>query len=523
MAHTAWRHAVACAAAFACALVLLASATIAPRAVLAAPHDTAFTGGSIEITSPHGSGAEYRAVRIADQNALPLLDALAWQDLAGSDVPAITAGGGLPSYDPTAPDAAAQGRNLVEAISRVIADDPDGSLAVWLSSYLYDAALATAPQIQADAGPVTVEDGWYLVIAVGKRPLVVWVKGTPVKLGDKSDTPTLDKEINCGEGWSDSGVQGADEPAQYRLVVTVPEAIDAYKTYELAFHDEWDEHLRLVDGSIQIVLVSAEGTPASDPFDVTAQFAVTVEGASFSARAEDLHALHARPGDQLVLTYRMMLDPTYAPGSDGLLNTAWATFPTWEGEGETPPDKTKVYAFQFKIKKTSPSDEPLAGAEFAVRNAEGNWLMPEGGFGAEQERLVLTSGDDGLTSAAPIIGAGTYTLVELKAPEGYVLPANPETRFTVAASQSLDELELTVTAQGVATVENVSANEGAFVLHMVDEAEEVPPPFGNLPETWDNLSPLGKTAVLVLLAAALALAGSQVLHRRHNGDEASVG
>lgn len=94
MARTAWRHAVACAAAFACALVLLASATIAPRAVLAAPHDTAFTGGSIEITSPHGSGAEYRAVRIADQNALPLLDALAWQDLAGSDVPAITAGGG---------------------------------------------------------------------------------------------------------------------------------------------------------------------------------------------------------------------------------------------------------------------------------------------------------------------------------------------------------------------------------------------------------------------------------------------
>ncbi|MDO4428674.1 MAG: prealbumin-like fold domain-containing protein [Atopobiaceae bacterium] len=459
-------------------------------------------GGSLQVESSSGSSAVYRAVRIASEDALPINDALAWADVAGQQVGDHQA---FPSYDPDSSDALAQGRDLVVAVSDEIARDDDGTLATWLTDFV--APDAASVEVASDAGAVPVQDGWWLLTASGRRPLLAWVDGEAVTLGDKSDVPALEKQVydpETGE-WGDSSIYGGGRPLEFRLVVSVPDSFAGFRTYNCAFHDSWGERLSLVEDSVCLTLVSGDGET-----DITGSLDLRVEKGGLTATIDDLCKTAAAPGDKLVLTYQMVADPTANPGADGLVNSAWFTFPSWEGEGTTLPDRTRSYAFRLRVRKASPDGGLLEGAIFALRNEEGLWLAADGSFGAQEDRLTFATGENGVTGETPLVPAGSYALVELEAPQGYRLPSDPTFAFVLSADHSFDRVDLSAEASGAIEVETVDARETEVTLKLVNQPQTPPGTPLGIPVTGDVLPVFGG----LLLLAALAVLGTSRATRR---------
>ncbi len=492
------------------AFALLLAAIAVPSLALAS---TLSQGGSLSIRSSSGnSHATYRAVCIADKNALPIDSALDWESLSGRSFGSL---GTLPHYDSTAPDAPEQGRSLVEAVSKLVSNDDDGSAAAEIVTLLASAEQVPGVEVAVDHGSVAVENGWWLLVSSGRRPLFAWVDGEPVQLGDKMDTPTLDKEVrdNVTGTWGDSGTFGSGQQLTYRLTLTVPESLEEFSTYWVEIHDQWDSRLSLVAHSVHVKLMSG----GEQKEDITDAAKISSTDTSFTVRIDDLLAISSAPGDTVVVTYTMEPNASEAPGAEGLVNDAWAKFPHFDGDGETPHDRTRVYAFQVSIKKVTPTGTPLAGAVFALRDADGAWLAQDGTFGAASMRAAFTTDQQGLTSKIPLLAPGSYTLVELKAPHGYALPDDPTFPFSISAEHSFEQVNLTVNASGETRVDTVNATEGAFSLCVVNQP--VTPPSGGIPQTWDALSNWEKLGVVLMVAGALAIVLAALMRRNRAQQE----
>lgn len=442
-------------------------------------------------------------MRIADADALPLNDAFDWPALSGIQAPGYKP---YPAYNPTAPNAAAQGRKLVERVSEDLAQDEDGSLAQWLSKHLQKNASYVT--VLTDAAPKAVDDGWYLLTAPGRRPLFAWVDGDLVTLGDKSDTPVLDKEVSSVDGWGDSSVGGSGQAFSYRTSITVPHTFELYSTYKLSMHDTHDERLTLDAQSLKVELLRSADAAAQgeDAFEVVADLTkdtvLETAGASFTVTIANLKATPARPGDVVRVSYRMTVDSLAAPGAEGLVNDAFATFPGMGGEEETPHDATRVYLIRPSVHKINEQGAALEGARFAVRDAQGSWLSESGSFGALANRAEFTSSRDGMVESIPALAPGRYELVELAAPKGYVLPADPAFSFEVSATSSLEDLSFEVEAVKPLTVERVSGPDGSFTLSLTNVAEDAPGGF--MPQTGD--APWATAAVLLVSAGVVLVA-----------------
>lgn len=487
-----------CAAFFLLAFALLAcSQIVLPDFAHAVKSPTG--GGTLQVRNVSGSSAEYEAALIATPEALPVEDGLAWTEVAGKSVGAHQA---FPDYDPTASNAKAQGRALVEAVDEALAADEDGSLAQWLSGHVIPApASAPRPRVVSGGSAVAVQDGWYLLTSPGRRPLAAWVEGAPVELWDKSDSPSVTLHVRTDQEWASSAVHGAGRTLAVRTVMTVPETYSLFTSYPCTLNVAWDEPLALVPDSARLELVPANG-PA---VDITALVELQAGSTSLVVRIADLCEAQAEPGDTIALTYEMNHDPLHAPGARGLDMQAHATFPTFTGTGETPVAKAKAYTSTLAVHAIAKDGKPLAGAVFALRGEAGEWLTAEGAFAGERSRVTWTTGEDGMAAIPQALGRGSYTLVQLENPAGHKPVRGFESAVKIDAEHDLDTLALTCEASGAAAVEQVDAGAAAATLVVEHDAEAQGGLLDKLPQTWDNLPPYAKFGLLALILGALII------------------
>ena len=486
--------------------LVVACCALAPKPSFASPR----SGGSIEVVTSTGARVAYDAVRIADADGAPLDTAFDWEALAANP---LLGESPFPAYDADGAAAHEQGKKLVNAVNDRVATDADGTFAQHMAAFVTDAGWEGATVIKTGAGPVSVADGWWLLAAEGRRPLLVWVDGNASVVGDKTDTPTCTKEVLDNETglWGSSGTIGAGEVAHYRLRLTLPESMSGHTSYRVTLHDVWDAGLLLQEDSLSVHLLSG-----ADEDDITAAAEVAVGASSFDVTISDVKALGARPGDVIEVRFSMSLDPAVEVGAEGLTNTAWSTYPSPDDEEEeTPPDDTKVYTVRVRVHKTNTSDASLAGADFAVRNEAGDWLTADGTFGAEADRVEMVTDASGMATLPAPLAPGTYELVEVRAPEGYVLPQNPVITFTISADHTVEQLDFTVEIEGDATVEEISGEDASFVVQVVNTTQ---PPHDDDDEDDggpvesegqdDDLPGTGDVAGVVLIAAgAIVLVG----------------
>lgn len=481
-------------------LASLLCAMVLPAAVAYAK-----TAGSLQvIPTSDGSGAVYDVRRIADETALPCNDQFNWEQLAGAELDGRPA---YPAYDPSAPTAAADGRELVERVSADVLSDDAGVLAQALTAYVISDAKPTA-RMAAGEGPVSVEDGWYLLTAAGRRPLFAWVDGAAVELGDKSDTPVVSKQVDAGAGWTDAAIAAPGRTLKFRVDVSVPLSIEAGFRYPIAVVDEWDECLVLAEAAPRVELLVAG--VVDDARDITSKAELKATASSLTLRA-DLCELGAKPGDVVRLSYEMRLAAEAQLDGAGVANSAYATFPSWEGGGKTPADEARVYAMHLNILKVNKDGEPLAGAVLALKNKDG-WLAADGTFGSQGKRVEVTTGTDGRAVFPVALADGVYDVMELQAPKGY---DQLDQAAPVELAAQVKDGSLTIKARATAPlrVGKVDASSATISLELTNELASEPVfPGGFIPQTGDSSWWLG---VLVLVVSGV-IALRAGLPRRRN-------
>lgn len=118
-------------------------------------------------------------------------------------------------------------------------------------------------------------------------------------------------------------------------------------------------------------------------------------------------------------------------------NTAVVT-PNGENKGTTPEEPVKVYTSSIEVVKVDDEGKALAGAEFALKNAEGKYYKTATVGGVEKVTWVDTVGEattyttevegEGADAKAVItfegLADGTYHIEEVKAPNGYNMPTS---------------------------------------------------------------------------------------------------
>ncbi|MBC1537198.1 hypothetical protein HCJ52_13845 [Listeria sp. FSL L7-1485] len=84
---------------------------------------------------------------------------------------------------------------------------------------------------------------------------------------------------------------------------------------------------------------------------------------------------------------------------------------------------------------------PLAGATFKVKDSEGNFISQHINYPIEKDLTEFTTAADGTLVLPETLVYGNYTLVEVKAPSGYLLNKQ-EIPFTVSAANDGDMITL---------------------------------------------------------------------------------
>lgn len=163
-------------------------------------------------------------------------------------------------------------------------------------------------------------------------------------------------------------------------------------------------------------------------------------------------------GKVVTISYSMALDPTTAKVATDIDNNYNLNWNNGTGKN-TNTGKATVYTYgaQF-IKKsagilgTGTGNSALSGAEFVVRNSNGEYLKQisdgtSNWVSSQDDATVFTSGTDG-TFSVEGLAKGTYSLKEIKAPTGYQLRTS-DLSFTVDENSNSKTIEVDDNAKGL--------------------------------------------------------------------------
>lgn len=302
-----------------------------------------------------------------------------------------------------------------------------------LASIIKSNVLESGKEVESTDAYYTEDDtiivnhsGYYIVFEenttanteTAQTAYILQVVGGDVTVEAKTSVPTFDKSIiENGEKVNVSD-HNVGDVITFELEATIGDISD-YETYKLWFMDTLSDGLTF--NGVDTLTVKAGTTTLA-----TSQYAVDVIGQSLKITINDAKALGLAKGDKLTATYTATLNNDAVIGSTGNPNECYLEFSNNpnndEEKGKTPDDKVTVYAYQIIVEKVDSANTAtkLAGAEFKLKNADGKFAVIENGMFKEwsDNGSVLTTDANGLVTFKGI-DAGSYELVEVKAPDGY--------------------------------------------------------------------------------------------------------
>ena len=168
---------------------------------------------------------------------------------------------------------------------------------------------------------------------------------------------------------------------------------------------------------------------------------------------------------KLIATYSATVDANAEITNEGIKNTAKLSYKV-NGETKKPDnlqDEVITYLYALAIQKTDQNGSPLTGATFTLKDSDGTEIKVTG-----QNGMYSYDANGSVTIESPADGkiiikglkAGTYTLKETKAPNGYNL-LTEEKSITATKAEQYKTTYYYTYVNGVATLVNVEEGETA--------------------------------------------------------------
>lgn len=315
----------------------------------------------------------------------------------------------------------------------------------------------------------------------------------------KSAAPTVDKQVYDNDdkattgdnnGWGESADHAINETFQMKLIATIPadEDFAAYKAYKVAFHDTYNKGITFEN--IASVTVAGETVNAGEA-NTDYQLASNTTNRTLDITINDIvpaiTAASKKLGTdeitvEVIYNVHLNEDAATVNASASDLSTSYdnvngvyleySNNPNWNGSGtatpgedtpgddestgETPKDYVWVFTYESNNNKVDDANKPLTGAKFQIKNGDTVIKLVDKGNGeyvvADQSlalstvegaspKIVDTMISTGTDAKFNIKGldAGTYTLVETAAPQGYKVAA--DTIFHISATHAEDKTD----------------------------------------------------------------------------------
>lgn len=224
-----------------------------------------------------------------------------------------------------------------------------------------------------------------------------------VEVDPKSSTPSVDKQVfdvndsSAAAGtWNETADHDIGDKVGFRLIGTLPDTYDDYKSYKYIFHDELSEGLTL-DASTITVKVVTGNDPYTEVSTITlnkgsdytiVEKPATGDGCSFHVVFKDLKKIEGLTKDHKILVeYKATLNENAKIGKEGNPNDVKLEFsnnPNYDGDGddeptgETPKDRVIVFTYELDVDKVKDTEngEALNGAGFTLskKNDQGTYV-----------------------------------------------------------------------------------------------------------------------------------------------------
>lgn len=356
----------------------------------------------------------------------------------------------------------------------------------------------------------------------------------------KSAAPTVDKQVYDNDdkaatgdnnGWGESADHAINETFQMKLIATIPadEDFAAYKAYKVAFHDTYNKGITFEN--IDSVTVAGKTVNAGEA-NTDYQLASNTTNRTLDITINDIvpaiTAASKKLGTdeitvEVIYNVHLNEDAATVNASASGLSTSYdnvngvyleySNNPNWNGSGtatpgedtpgddestgKTPKDYVWVFTYESNNNKVDDTNKPLTGAKFQIKNGDTVIKLVDKGNGeyvvADQSlalstsegaspKIVDTMVSTGTDAKFNIKGldAGTYTLVETEAPQGYKVAA--DTVFHISATHSEGKTENNVDTE-LADV-TLATGEGNSLNHtIVDSSSSKLPSTGGMGTT----------------------------------------
>lgn len=420
--------------------------------------------------------------------------------------------------------ASAPAEQQAEAVARVLEENPD--LAPAFADAVAPTLTGTPVKGAKGATTLTVTDGpgYYLIkdvdntlTAAGSEAYTDFILKVVdnVYVTVKADAPTLTKVIDEGEG-VEANTASIGDKIPYKVTSKVPD-MQGYTKYFFVIDDTMDTGLTFND---DVAVTIGTTTLADDAFEVTKN------GQSFKIVLKNFIQYNTEDfiDKPITVTYSATLNEQAKVTTEGNENKAQLTYsnnPNVKPDpdnntdvpgdhdvyGQTPEDNTMTYTTELKLKKLDNSTgDPLKGAKFSItgealnavlingqiyqKDAEGTYYKLKDGtyttdgsgddklYDSKDQKYSLVesvtkttdktkinteayTGADGILRFTGL-GAGTYDIEEIEAPEGYnkLDPSKITVTIGTNGEVTVNSCEWTV----VSNPEGIAQEDGVYTL-----------------------------------------------------------